>query len=369
MSSKGLYIHIPYCKQKCKYCSFFSKPCASVEERYFSLLLEEIESYACEKVTIDTIYIGGGTPSLLSKEQLTALFERINQTFTVEENAEISIELNPESATEELLIYLKNCGVNRLSFGVQSFNDEELEAIGRLHKSKTAAEKITIASKYFANVNLDLMVGLPFQTKESFEKSLGKALSLPVKHISVYSLILEENTPLFKMVEKGLKIPDEDETVEMYELAERMLKEKSFNRYEISNFARSGYECKHNLNCWNFKEYIGVGSSAHSFFKNERYSNPEDIEKFSDINNRIKYLNNGNDRISEYIMLALRTAKGIDKQLFFERFGIDFDKTFSIVLSKEEIKLTCENFKDSFKIKDEFLYVSNSIIVDFLEEI
>ena len=333
------------------------------------MLLNEIECYANENVRIDTIYIGGGTPSLLTAVQLTSLFGIIKRTFTLEENAEVSIELNPESATEDLFIHLKKFGVNRLSFGVQSFIDEELSAIGRLHNAKTAAQIITLAGKYFDNINLDLMIGLPYQTKESFELSLKKALSLPIKHISVYSLIVEENTPIFKMIENGLKVPDEDETVEMYDLAESILKDNAFYRYEISNFAKKGFECKHNLNCWNFKEYIGVGAAAHSFFKNERYSNPESIEGFSDKNNRILYKGNSKDRIYEYIMLALRTSKGIDKHAFRERFGIDFDQTFSRVLMKDEIKLTCENTNEIFKIKDEFLYVSNSIIVDFLEEL
>lgn len=367
--STGLYVHIPYCKQKCKYCSFFSKPSDTVEERYFSHLIEEIEGYASENVKIDTIYIGGGTPSLLSKEQVTELFETIRKTFEVEENAEVSIELNPESASEELFIHLKKCGVNRVSFGVQSFNDDELKAIGRLHDEKTASEKITLAGKYFDNINLDLMIGLPYQTKDTFSLSLSKALTLPIKHISIYSLIVEENTQIFKMIEEGLQLPDDDETVEMYDLAERELSEHSFHRYEISNFAKSGFECKHNLNCWKFKEYIGVGASAHSFFKDERFSNQDNLENFSDINNRIIYKKSGDDRISEYIMLALRTAKGINKSFFKNRFGIDFDERFSNVLEKSEIKITCENEKDNFKIKDEFLYVSNSIIVDFLEEI
>lgn len=364
---RGLYIHIPYCKRKCNYCSFFSKKSSRVENEYFSALLDEIMSYKNDSLTFDTVYIGGGTPSLLSFEQLEMLFLCLHNNFSFVEQPEISMELNPESVNEDYIRFLKELGVNRISFGVQSFKDNELEIIGRLHNAEKAESIIKTAGNYFDNINLDLIIGLPEQTLESFKETLKTALSLPITHISVYSLIVEEETPIYEMIKKGLILPTEDENLSMYDFANEELSKHRYFRYEISNFAKQGYECKHNLNCWNFKEYIGVGASAHSFYKNERYSNHESLENFSDEMKRIKYPCNGNDRICEYIMLALRTSKGIDKSLFRNTFNIDFDIIFKSVLLKEEIKKTCENTENTFKIKDEFIYVSNSIIVDFLE--
>lgn len=364
---RGLYIHIPYCKRKCNYCSFFSKKSLCVENEYFSALLDEILSYKKDALTFDTVYIGGGTPSLLSFEQLEKLFQCLHDNFSFAEKAEISMELNPESVNEEYLKSLKKLGVNRISFGVQSFKNNELKLIGRLHNAEKAESIIRTAENYFDNINLDLIVGLPEQTLESFKETLKTALSLPITHISVYSLIVEEETPIYEMIKNGLILPTEDETISMYDFANDELFNHGYFRYEISNFAKKGFECKHNLNCWNFKEYIGVGASAHSFYKNERYSNPESLDNFSDEMKRIKYACEENDRICEYIMLALRTSKGIDKFIFKNTFNIDFDIIFKNVLSKEEIKKTCENMENIFKIKDEFIYVSNSIIVDFLE--
>lgn len=364
----GIYIHIPYCKRKCFYCSFYSIESDKVAETLFLRLLEDISTYEKEGILVDTVYIGGGTPSLLDENQIERLFSCLNKTFILD-NPEISIELNPESVTDSKLRTLANCGVNRVSFGVQSFSNNELSKIRRLHSAEKAVDAIRLAKKYFDNINIDLMVGLPDQTIESLKFSLDTLEKLDVSHCSVYSLILEENTPLFQAVRNGLVLPNSDETVDAYDFAVDYLKKIGLNRYEISNFARNGKECKHNLNCWNFHEYIGFGAGAHSFYKNVRYSYPDDLDGYlsGTVAKTIYPVDNENSRAGEYIMLALRTKSGVNKKLFSETFSLNFDEVFAPLFSKKEIKDFCVNGLDNFYVKEEYFYISNSIIVDFLE--
>lgn len=369
MDNIGLYIHIPYCKRKCLYCSFYSCVGESVDETLFLRLLSEIDEYKKDNITLDTVFIGGGTPSLLSEDQIERLFSKIKSTFSLS-SPEISVELNPDSATESKLKLLRKVGVNRVSFGVQSFIDSELTAIGRLHDSAKAKATILAASKYFDNINVDIMIGLPNQTKESLKKTLNVLLSLPVTHCSVYSLILEEGTPLKKAVDNGLAVPDADETVDLYDFAYQTLAESGFSRYEISNFCLANHECRHNLNCWKFHSYIGIGPSAHSFYGDKRYSNVEDIGAYKKRAKPVVYpVENENSRMIEYIMLALRTTEGIDKNDFSSRFNRSFDELFADTLSKQEIERSCLNNSQRFCIKPEYFYISNSIIVDFLEQL
>ena len=367
-NSIGLYIHIPFCKKKCLYCSFYSVKSDEVSETLFLALLEEIQSFRDKHICVDTIFIGGGTPSLLTTSQMERLFEEINRSFNV--SGEITIEMNPDSITDDKLITLKSLGVNRISVGVQSLVDEELKAIGRIHNAQVAIDAINTVNKYFDNINIDLMVGLPNQTIESLSYTLNKLFTLNFTHCSVYSLILEENTPLYNLVQNGLILPDSDKSVDMYEFATVELEKHGFYRYEISNFALSGYECKHNSNCWHFHEYIGIGPSSHSYYEDTRFSNPETIEKYLNKDNKTIYpIEDKNTRVGEYIMLALRTREGIDKNDFKQKFGLDFDSVFKNILSNKYINTSCVSTKKRFYIKPEFYYVSNSIIVNMLEAI
>lgn len=362
-NKKGLYIHIPYCKQKCLYCSFYSLPSVSVDDAYIDALIREIEQYKDKKYVIDTVFIGGGTPSLLNESQIERIFGAINNTFRLDAE-EVTVEMNPDSITPSKLSIFKKCGVNRISIGVQSFNDKELRAIGRIHNSLQAQKAIELAKKFFNNINIDLMVGIPSQSSNSIFYNVSTAVKLGVTHISVYSLILEEDTPLYDMVNAGLSIPDEDETVDFYDLAVNELVLAGFERYEISNFAREGYRCRHNLHCWQFREYIGIGPSASSFLEGKRYTNEADICSY--ISRGAKPIEQSSDEpYKEYIMLALRTKDGVDKRYFEEKFSLSFDEMFKDIL-KEKIIIDCfVNADDSFYIRPEYIYISNSIIVEF----
>ncbi len=362
-SKKGLYIHIPYCKQKCLYCSFYSIPNNEVDDEYIDALIKEISTYKTDNYTIDTIFIGGGTPSLLTENQFERLFGAIHDSFKLDLE-EVTVEMNPDSITESKLSTLKECGVNRLSIGIQSCNDDELKAIGRIHNSRGALNAIKLASKYFDNINIDLMIGLPHQTLDSIHHNLSVLSKLDIKHVSVYSLILEESTPLYNRVCNGLSLPDDDETVEWYDEVVASLSKKGFERYEISNFALDGYRCKHNLHCWQYNDYIGIGPSASSFIYGRRFTNQPDL---------CSYIKNGANPIEEtsdepykeYVMLALRTKDGIDKKYFYQRFGQNFDNLYKDIIDSEIIRTTCVNTTDRFYIKPECIYISNSIIVEF----
>lgn len=362
-NKKGLYIHIPYCKQKCLYCSFYSLPSMVVEDAYIDALIREIEQYKYNNYVIDTVFIGGGTPSLLSEAQIERIFATIQNSFSLDIE-EITVEMNPDSITPSKLSTLKKCGVNRVSIGVQSFSDEELLAIGRIHNGLQAQNAIELAKKYFDNINIDLMVGIPNQSSKSIIDNISIAVKLGVAHVSVYSLILEENTPLYEKVKSGLAIPDEDETVDFYDLAVNNLLSAGFERYEISNFAREGYTCRHNLHCWQYRDYIGIGPSASSFLDGRRFTNESDICSY--ISKGAKHIEQTSDEPhKEYIMLALRTKDGVDKRYFKEKFSMTFDEMFKKILKEKIISECCVNADDRFYIRPEFIYISNSIIVEF----
>jgi len=363
--AKGLYIHIPFCIKKCAYCDFVSFTSGDFQ-KYLDMLFLEMEKYKGEE--IDTVFIGGGTPTVLSAEQLERLFEKVNSTFNILPDSEITVEANPGTLTVDKLKALKKSGVNRLSIGVQSFNDNELKVIGRIHSSKTAIDTINLAKEYFDNINIDLISALPESTKESFFATLKTAVSLGVQHISCYSLILEESTPLFKKYEKGeLNLPDEDLEREMYDFAVSFLEEKGFNRYEISNFAKSGKESRHNLKYWNTDDYIGLGISAHSLISGVRYENTCDLEKYLSG----EFLENSfsltdKDRKTEYIIMRLRLKDGIDETEYKNRFLNDFynefkdinDKYINLGLMKREegkVFLTLEGVSLSNTIMSEYV--------------
>ena len=318
----GLYIHIPFCAHKCDYCDFvsFAKKDEMIET-YISQLIKEIKMEKLEQYKITTIYIGGGTPSYIDSKYIVQILNLINK-----ENAEeITIEVNPGTATKEKLEDYYNAGINRLSIGLQSTDNNMLKQISRIHTYEQFLETYNLARQVgFTNLNVDLMIGLPNQKDEDVEKSLQKIISLNPEHISVYSLILEEGTVLEDKVSKGiLELPDEDTERKMYWLVKNTLEKAGYNHYEISNFARKGFESKHNSNCWEQKEYIGVGLAAHSYINKTRYSNTADLTKYlSDIkqNRSIHEIQNLEDEQKEYMLLGLRKIEGVNIQKFKNKF-------------------------------------------------
>ncbi len=362
---KGLYVHIPFCIRKCKYCDFVSFTTGDKAE-YIDKLCNELSQYKGDK--IDTIFIGGGTPTSLSNRLLEKLVLHIKNTFNIADNYEWSIEANPNTVDKEKLILLSKLGVNRISIGVQSFNNNELKRIGRLHDGQDAIKTINLAKEYFDNVNIDLISALPDQTMDSFLKTIDTAILLKPTHISCYSLILEEGTALYnEHLKSPLNISDEDTEREMYETAVSLLEKAGYNRYEISNFSKKNSECKHNLKYWQCDEYIGAGLAAHSLIDGIRYENTADMKEYIKGN----YLKEKNvlsleDKISEYIIMSFRLTRGVLNKAFYEKFGIDFDKTYEKQLNRF-IKLgLIEKTIAGFRLTNEGISLSNSVLCEFV---
>ncbi len=303
MKPIGLYVHVPFCKRKCVYCDFYSSSDLTPVAEYIKAVIRNIRA---ERRVYDTVYFGGGTPSLLTAEQIYNILSSADITG----GAEISMECNPESVTVAYLRDIKSAGISRLSFGIQSLDDNELKALGRLHNAEKAERAIVSAEKAgFENVSADLMLAVSGQSQKSLGNTLDRLLKLPLTHISAYMLKVEEGTPLSR--DSGLlsEVPDEDATADMYLQTVRTLSDAGFEQYEISNFARRGYECRHNLKYWRCEEYFGVAPSAHSFLDGERFYCPKDMKKFIDqpLQERVS-LGAGGDR-QERAMLALRLTK------------------------------------------------------------
>ena len=365
---KGLYIHIPFCIKKCKYCDFnsFSAGCED-KDAYLNALILEMEKYRGE--IVDTIFIGGGTPTSLSKEQLEFLLQNISKNFLPSKYCEFTVEANPKTLDKEKLKTLKKYGVNRLSIGVQSFNDGELEKLGRVHTALDAEETILLAKKYFDNISIDLMCAIPNQTKESFCQNLEKAFSLGTQHISCYSLILEAGTPLFDENEKGnLTLPDEDTEREIYEIAVTEMENHGYMQYEISNFSKVGYESKHNIKYWRCDEYIGIGLSAHSYVDGVRFSNTDDFSSYIKgefLSGEWEVLSK-EDKMSEFMFLGLRMTEGVTKMAFCHKFNEDMEKVFEKPLSKFKKMGMIEEKGDRIRLSKQAISVSNQVMCEFI---
>ena len=350
----GIYIHIPFCVRKCNYCDFCSGNYSDeIKEKYVDRLIEEIKDrLSLRRVSVDSIFIGGGTPSILESRELGRILECLYTYIDLEADSEISIECNPGTVNVDKLKDYKSFGINRLSFGLQSAVDEELKVLGRIHTYKEFEESFRLARQVgFDNINVDLMSAIPKQNKETFIYSLEKVKDLNPEHISVYSLIIEEGTPFYDM---ELDLVDEDEEREMVSLTAQVLLPE-FNQYEISNYSKAGYECKHNIKYWTRKPYLGFGIAAASLDGDIRYKNTLDINKYIQSKSYIydEYENLSlNDQISEYIFLGLRMNKGINVEEFKLLFKTDIFDIFKNVLNKhiESGLLIYEN---------EFLYLSD----------
>lgn len=386
MKKLGLYVHIPFCERKCNYCDFYSMPKTDeLEDRYINALLFEIKSYKnkCKDYEVDSVFIGGGTPSYLKPENIKLILTEIKSTFKISAECEITIEANPNSIDSDKAKMYKNYGINRISLGIQSLDDNILKSIGRLHNSEDAIKAIrAIKEAGISNINADVMFGIPSQTVDSILNTLSKIIKEEVKHISFYSLKLEEGTPIFLMEQKGLiSALDDDLEREMYYAGCEFMENNELEQYEISNFSKAGYECKHNIKYWTSGDYIGFGPFAHSCFEDRRYNNIsdiniycEDIEKFKDDiedNEQVRFrqLNEiltKESKMFEYIMLGLRMNKGIS----IGEFNRKFETSFLDIYKDQIDKLTKYNLiilkKDRVLLSKKGRDVSNYVFEEFL---
>lgn len=366
----GIYIHIPFCKQKCTYCDFASYPKEiGKQESYFACLYREIEAKGRElkDKTFDTIYIGGGTPSVVPSKFIMGAIRQVRKFFNLSSNPEITIELNPGTVDEQKIKDYKSVGINRFSIGLQTGYDDQLKRLNRIH---TAKDFLTCTNLLKGeNISADILIGLANQTAEQVKKSIDLALAGGVSHISTYALTPEVGTPIYTDYLNGELLSD-DEVADIYDEVVKYLKEKGLKRYEVSNFALDGYESKHNLNYWFRGEYIGLGVSASSFINGRRFTNSFKIDEYMNaiIYNKSPEISSdeitGDDAEFEFIMLGLRTKYGINIEKFNKEFNQDFLSKYSDTLSKKAKYLTLEN--NVLKIKDEYLYVQNDIILDFM---
>lgn len=375
MQDLSLYIHIPFCESKCYYCSFVSfKKTKKDKEKYIQYLLKEIKLNKNKNTIVKTIFIGGGTPSCLNKGDVNKIIEEIRENFVVDNNAEITIEINPNTFTSEKAQEYKNCGINRLSFGLQSANNKILKEINRIHTKQDFINAIKLAKKYgFNNINADILIGLPNQRLDDVKETLKLLKKLKIKHISCYSLILEENTKLYNLVQdKKLVLPDEDDVVKQYDYVKKFLCKNKIFRYEVSNFAKKGKECLHNLRYWNLDNYLGLGLNSHSKIDNVRFENYEDFTNYyNSLDNNKKPIKNSYDltlsmQKEEFIMLKLRTTKGINLQEFSDKFNEDLlkikNKEISFLKKSGFIKIK----KNNLFATDKGFKILNQIILELI---
>jgi oxygen-independent coproporphyrinogen-3 oxidase len=332
----GIYLHIPFCEKKCIYCDFYSVENLNLLSDFAELIVKEIEIFKSESEFVDdaifdTIYFGGGTPSLLEPSQFEKILNSLFKNFKILTNAEITVETNPGTVDKRKLIEFRKTGINRISFGVQSFFDDDLTFLGRIHTSEDALNCVKFAFESgFENVSVDLIFGLPGQDKNKWLANLEKTIELNIPHVSAYNLIVERGTPLYELVKFGkVKIPDDDKQAELYELTIEFFENAGYKHYEVSNFAKDGFECRHNLKYWQYENYIGFGPSAHSFWINKRWWNVANLEKYVKAINSDKLpianfeILNKEKMIEEFIYLGLRST-GIDLKKFKNKFGFDF---------------------------------------------
>jgi len=377
----GIYLHVPFCVKKCDYCDFISFPEKGMAEEYFAALWREIELCRGENRNrqFNTVFFGGGTPSMLPPYYIVQTMRCIKDSFnlTIEE---ATIECNPGTVDEEKLTAYRNAGFNRISLGVQSFDDSLLRGIGRIHIAKEAEEAVCLAKGAgFDNINIDLMYGLPNQTQDDYISSIERAAELEVQHISAYSLILEEGTRLYNRVQRGeISLPDEDAVYDMHRAGMERLKKLGYIRYEISNYAKPGRRSLHNLNYWNVGEYIGLGLNSSSAIIKEgkltRFHNAEAMAEYlSDINNgalprRDEEEISPAEEMFEWAMLSLRKIEGVDRKAFIERFGVDFADVFSQAVNTLENMGWLEQNEGHICLTDKGLDMQNSALMEFMEQ-
>ena len=385
-----LYIHIPFCVKKCDYCDFLSFPADSnTQIRYVHALLQEIRYYGnlLGDYHVPTIYIGGGTPSWLEENLIYTVLQQVASSFHVEADAEISIECNPGTVTAKKLNVYQSAGINRLSIGLQSTNNEELKALGRIHTYDQFLKTYELARNAgFENINIDLMSGLPYQTLDKFLESLQTVIRLKPEHISAYSLIIEKGTPFYERYkfdavkqEAGIHteiLPDEDEVYRIYKATQDVLKQAGYRQYEISNFAQPGYACRHNIGYWTGTEYLGLGLGASSYIQGFRFHNESDLSLYDKIqmtgtdadeklHQEITKLSD-KEKMEEFMFLGLRMIKGVSGSEFFQRFGQNMWNGYGNVLNKlKDEGLIIVDMPD-VRLSDYGIDVSNYVLSEFL---
>lgn len=370
MKKMCIYIHIPFCKKRCYYCSFFSCQNIKYTESYFAALNKEIISRGGDfsGYIVDSVYIGGGTPSFVGAEYIERLLCTVKSHYNLAKDAEITIEANPGTLDGQKAESYISAGVNRFSLGMQSSSDKILKAIGRAHSHKDFVDAVNLLRlSGVKNISCDIMLGLPYQTLDDVKHTVNEILSLDIPHVSAYGLKAEKGTKLYEQAETGqIILPDEDICADMYNYVVTEQKKHNLHRYEISNFAAAGYECRHNINYWRAGQYLGFGAAAHSYINNERYCNVSDIKSY--INGQTiceKTVLTKKEREFEYIMLNLRLASGIDLREFKTMFNKDFLSAYSAQLNKFKDFFTVNS--RSVSVNDRGFYVINSLLCEFMQ--
>lgn len=415
MRDLELYVHIPFCIRKCAYCDFLSAPAdEALREQYVDALSREIRGYRewASDCRVSTVFMGGGTPSILSPGQIREIFAALRETFRVDPGAEVTIEANPGTVTEEKLLAWKAAGVNRVSIGLQSANDEELRMLGRIHDYRQFLDTWELVRRAgIKNANIDLMFAIPGQTPESWEETLRKAAGLEPEHLSVYSLIIEEGTPFYERygeASAGMRpqnaaaregdtpcrtadekaqgesgwgdsaeeilpeLPDEETERRMYVDTERILREYGYARYEISNYAKPGYECRHNIGYWQRKEYLGIGLGASSLIQKTRFRHRSDLPGYlamakaaGDLCEEKEVLD-VKDEMEEFMFLGLRMMCGVRKSEFLRLFGVLMDEVYGEPLYKMEKNGLLETRGDTVRLTGRGIDISNYVFTQFL---
>ena len=367
-----LYVHIPFCVRKCQYCDFLSGPSdEETKDRYIEALLKEIRAAEhTEDYEIVSVFIGGGTPSALKAEAIASIMRTLQEQFFFCEDAEVTIEANPGTVDLEKLTIYRNVGINRLSLGLQSTDAEELKLLGRIHSYEEFLKSYEWAREAgFSNINIDLMFAIPGQTGEAWRQHLYQAAELNPEHISAYSLIIEEGTPF---AEQNLDLPDEDTEYQMYEDTAEILERYGYRQYEISNYAKQGYMCRHNAGYWQRREYLGFGLGASSLYRGMRFSNTRRMQEYlkesrnpDQIRKDVTVLSR-NERIEEFMFLGLRMTEGISEKKFEENFDVRLMDVYGDILQKYEETGFMEHIETKWRLTRKGIHVSNHILADFL---
>jgi oxygen-independent coproporphyrinogen-3 oxidase len=378
--SMGVYIHIPFCIKKCRYCDFFSLPLRdeSYLDKYTQALINEIKvrGQKMPAVQLESIYLGGGTPSLLNGRQLKSILQTVTNEFALLPGAEVSLEANPATLDEVKLAELEEAGINRISLGVQSFFDDELTLLGRIHNSRAVMETIEMLhSRSWENFNLDLIYGLPGQSVDKWIQSLKQAVDCNPSHLSIYLLQLEEETLMGKDVADGrLKMLDEDDEWYMFDQAMEYLEGKDFEHYEISNFCRPGYECRHNLRYWQAEEYLGMGAGAVSFINGSRYINEPQLKNYVDSLlvgkpwpvQELEDMS-GRELMIDALILGLRLCAGIDLEQFKQRFGVDITSEYKEIIAYYRNRELLNIVNGHLRFTKVGYFLSNQVLCQFIE--
>lgn len=377
-----LYIHIPFCIRKCAYCDFLSAPAdMDTISRYMDCLQKQLVEWAASfrEKRVDTVFVGGGTPSILPAAQLKRLLEAVRENFVLDKDAEITLEANPGTLARAKAEVLRECGVNRVSLGLQSANDKELRLLGRVHTFRDFLRSYELLREAgFRNISVDLMSALPGQTLLSYERTLQQVLALHPAHISAYSLMIEEGTPFFEryhadeeLRERGGStrwLPDEESERAMYELTGTLLAEHGYERYEISNYAKAGFACRHNIGYWRREEYLGLGLGASSYIEETRFCNTGVLDEYlaGDFSPRDVQKLSKNDCMAEFFYLGLRMSAGVAKADFVAQFGLRAEQVYAAVLPELIREGLLEDTGTHYRLTDYGRDVSNRVLWRFL---